>query len=60
MGGGATVTGNALTGYEATELVEGSGASRQVGYKQPVYRREETSDEIHLDTAVISWINQWL
>jgi hypothetical protein len=41
------MTGNALSGYEATKLVEGSGASRQVGYKQPVYRREETSDEVH-------------
>ncbi len=47
------MTGNALSGYEATKLVEDSGASRQVGYKQPVYRREETSDEVHLDTAVI-------
>ena len=61
VGGGAAVTGNALSGYEATELVEGSGASRQVGYEQPVfYRRDETSDEVHLDTAVILWIHQWL
>jgi 3-deoxy-D-arabino-heptulosonate 7-phosphate (DAHP) synthase class II len=31
-----------------------------VGYEQPIYRRDETSDEVHLDTAVILWINQWL
>ena len=52
------MTRDALSGYEAAELVEGSGASRQVGYKQPVYRRDVTSDEVHVDNYCCPIMNQ--